>query len=85
VPPRAIAELIGEGLGVPVRSITADEAQAHFGFLAPLVAMDNPTSSAITRKSVGWRPQQPELLTDMRDNGYFSDTPHDANTLDARS
>jgi nucleoside-diphosphate-sugar epimerase len=81
---RAIAQTIGTGLGVPVRSLTADEAQAHFDFLAPLVAMDNPTSSAITCKSLGWRPQEPELLRDMRDSGYFSDTPHDVTTLAAR-
>jgi hypothetical protein len=35
--------------------------------------MDNPTFSALTRKTVGWRPQEPELLTDMRDSGYFAD------------
>jgi hypothetical protein len=63
----------GEGLGVPVRSLTADEAQAHFDWLAPFVVLDNPTSSALTRKSLGWRPREPELLTDMRDGGYFSD------------
>jgi hypothetical protein len=62
-----------EGLGVPVRSLTGDEAQRHFDWLAPFVAMDNPTFSALTRKTVGWRPQEPELLTDMRDSGYFAD------------
>jgi hypothetical protein len=30
-------------------------------------------TSALTRKSLGWRPQEPELLTDMRDSGYFAD------------
>ena len=84
VPMRAIAQTIGTGLGVPVRSLTADEAQAHFEWMAAFVAMDNPTSSAITRNSLGWRPQQPELLRDIRDSGYFSDTPHDVNTLGAR-
>jgi nucleoside-diphosphate-sugar epimerase len=73
VPLRAIAELIGERLGVPVRSFTEDEARRHFDWLATFVAMDNPTSSALTRKSLGWRPQEPELLTDMRDSGYFAD------------
>jgi nucleoside-diphosphate-sugar epimerase len=69
---RAIAEVIGEGLGIPVRSLTEDKAQAHFEWLAGLVAIDNPTSSALTRNSLGWRPKEPELLTDMRDSGYFS-------------
>lgn len=72
IPMRAIADTIGAGLGVPVRSLTADEAGAHFDWLAGFVAIDNPTSSALTRDSLGWRPQEPGLLTDMRDSGYFS-------------
>jgi nucleoside-diphosphate-sugar epimerase len=72
VPMRAIAETIGAGLGVPVRSLTADEASAHFGFLARFVATDNPASSAITRQTLGWRPEGPGLLADMRENGYFA-------------
>ena len=72
IPFRAIAEAIGAGLGVPVRSLTVDEAPAHFDFLARFVATDNPVSSAITRKSLGWHPEGPDLLSDMRDNGYFA-------------
>jgi nucleoside-diphosphate-sugar epimerase len=81
VPMRAIAQTIGTGLGVPVESLTEDEARTHFDWLAPFVAIDNPTSSAITRSSLGWRPREPELLADMRDSGYFSDV----GTLAARS
>jgi nucleoside-diphosphate-sugar epimerase len=71
VPMRAIAETIGAALGVPVRSLTLDEAPAHFGFLGRFVATDNPTSSALTRQALGWAPQEVGLLTDMRENGYF--------------
>jgi nucleoside-diphosphate-sugar epimerase len=69
---RAIAQAIGAGLGVPVRSLAADEASAHFDWLAGFVAIDNPTSSALTRNSMGWRPRESELLTDMRNSGYFA-------------
>ena len=62
VPMRAIAEGIGEGLGVPVRSIRSGEAAEHFDWLAMFGAIDNPTSSAATRKAVGWEPQGPRLL-----------------------
>ncbi len=72
VPMRDIAQTIGEGLGVPVRRLTEEEAGAHFGWMANFVALDNPTSSALTRDSLGWNPTQIELLTDMRDNGYFA-------------
>jgi uncharacterized protein YbjT (DUF2867 family) len=48
---------------------TPREAAAEARF----VALDNATSSALTRNAFGWRPQEPRLLTDMRDGGYFSD------------
>lgn len=72
IPMRAIAETIGEGLGVPVRSISADEAQTHFDWLATFVSLDNPTSSVVTRETLGWHPRESGLLTDMRESGYFS-------------
>ena len=69
---RAIAEVIGVGLGVPVLSLAKDKARTHFDWLARFVRIDNPTSSALTRNSLGWRPQEPELLTDIRKSGYFA-------------
>ncbi|RKG91885.1 SDR family oxidoreductase [Corallococcus terminator] len=74
IPLRALAEAIGAGLGVPVRGIAEDEARTHFDWLAGFVAIDNPTSSTITRDTLGWSPQEPDLRTDMRDNGYFTRT-----------
>jgi nucleoside-diphosphate-sugar epimerase len=67
----AIATLIGERLGLPVRAIPAEQAQSHFGFLAAVVAVDGPASSIATQKLLGWTPQQPELLDDLRDGVYF--------------
>ena len=71
IPMRAIAETIGAGLGVPVRSLTGDEAQAHFDWMAGFVAIDNPTSSALTRDALGWNPKEFGLLTDIKESGYF--------------
>jgi nucleoside-diphosphate-sugar epimerase len=68
---RDIAQTIGEGLGVPVRGLSAEEAPAHFDWMAMFVGFDSPASNAITRESLGWRPEQPRLLADMRDGGYF--------------
>ena len=70
IPSRRIAEAIGTGLGVPTRSVTPEEAPAYLDFLAGFFAMDNLTTSAITRETLGWRPEGPELLADMRDH-YF--------------
>jgi nucleoside-diphosphate-sugar epimerase len=70
VPMREIAQTIGAGLGLPVRSLTGDEVPAYFDWFARFAAIDNLTSSAITRKALGWRPEGPELLADMTAN-YF--------------
>ncbi|HEY1926865.1 MAG TPA: SDR family oxidoreductase [Caulobacteraceae bacterium] len=59
---RAIAEAIGQKLGVPTRSLDAGEAAAHFGWLAFPASNDMPASSAASRDSVGWRPTHPGLL-----------------------
>jgi nucleoside-diphosphate-sugar epimerase len=67
----AIAQAIGAGLGVPVRSIAKDHARTHFDLLAGFVAIDNPTSSALTREALGWCPKESELLTDIKQSGYF--------------
>jgi nucleoside-diphosphate-sugar epimerase len=65
VPMRAIAETLGRRLGLPVRSITPDEAPAHFGWLAMFATVDLPASSALTRRRLGWTPTGPGLLADL--------------------
>ncbi len=72
VPFRAISEVIGRHLGVPVRSIPPEEADAHFGFLGALVSVDNPTSNALTREGLGWEPAEPGLLADLDEGHYFA-------------
>jgi hypothetical protein len=67
---RDIAQAIGDGVGVPVRSIEAADAGAHFEFLAMFVGVDNPASSARTREALAWTPTGPDLLTDIRVGGY---------------
>ncbi len=69
---KAIAQAIGEGLGLPVRSITQDEAASHFGWLAHFIVIDASASSAITRRTLGWEPTENRLLKDLRESGYFS-------------
>lgn len=65
VPMRDIAEAIGRGLKVPVKSITPEEAQAHFGWLAMFAASDLQASSAQTRKKLGWNPTGSGLIEDL--------------------
>jgi len=72
VPFKAIAEVIGRRLGVPVVSKTSEEAAAHFGWFAGFAGMDIPSSSARTRSVLGWKPEQPGLLADLDQAHYFT-------------
>jgi len=67
---RAIAEVIGKGLGLPVVSITAEQASEHFGFLARFFSADCPASSALTRQRLGWQTCGLELVPDLEQH-YF--------------
>ena len=72
VPFKAIAEVIGRRLGVPVVSKTSEEAAGHFGWFAGFAGMDIPSSSARTRSVLGWKPEQPGLLADLDQPHYFT-------------
>ncbi|WP_113704019.1 SDR family oxidoreductase [Nonomuraea lactucae] len=73
IPLREIARSIGTHLGIPTASIPADQLQAHFGFLAAVIALDNPTSSRTTRQALGWEPTHPGLLADFETGDYFEE------------
>lgn len=67
---RAIAEALGEGLGIPVKSIDASESAAYFGWMSAFMSMDLSASSAWTRQALGWNPAGPTLLEDLRRMDY---------------
>ena len=72
IPVRAFTEVIGRRLGVPVRSIAAADASAHFGFLGNFLGLDSPASSAITQQKLGWQPDPSHAgLLDDLENGEF--------------
>src|SRR5580658_4142972 len=62
---RDIAEAIGRGLEVPVKSLSPEEAKAHFGWLALFAGFDLLASSALTQKRLGWHPIGPGLIEDL--------------------
>ena len=72
VPVRAIAEVIGRHLDLPVVAISPEDAGAHFGWLAMFLGADNPTSSARTRELLGWQPVHPALIPDLEEGHYFT-------------
>lgn len=71
VPFLEIAEAIARQLGLPTVSLTPEQAAEHFSFLAPIVALDGPTSSTLTRERLGWTPTQPTLIADIEEGHYF--------------
>jgi len=71
IPTRAIAEVIGRQLNVPVVSIAPERAGEHFGWIAGFFAIDSPASNALTRTSLGWNPTHPGLIADLEQPHYF--------------
>jgi nucleoside-diphosphate-sugar epimerase len=74
IPFRDIAAAIGRGAGVPTASISAADAAEHFSFLGAFVGLDNPVSTEVTRKVLGWEPAYPGLIEDLEHGHYFSHT-----------
>jgi nucleoside-diphosphate-sugar epimerase len=72
VPFKAIAEVIGRRLNIPVVSKSSEEAAEHFGWFAMFAGIDAPTSSARTRSLLGWKPEQPGLIADIDHPAYFA-------------
>ncbi|MGY3539798.1 nucleoside-diphosphate-sugar epimerase [Bradyrhizobium sp. USDA 4515] len=60
-----IANVIGGKLNLPVRSITPEQTEEYFGWIAKLVTIDLAASSALTQQQLGWSPSGPDLLTDL--------------------
>jgi nucleoside-diphosphate-sugar epimerase len=71
IPFKAIAEVIGRRLNIPVVSKSPAEAAEHFGWFTMFAGMDAPTSSAHTRAQLGWKPEQPGLIADLDHPTYF--------------
>ena len=67
---KAIAEALGTALDVPVRSVAAADAMAHFGFVAKFFAITMTATSESTRAAVAWTPTGPRLVDDIRTGAY---------------
>ncbi len=70
VPLRDIAEAIGQGLNVPVVSLSPEEAGPHFGFLGAFAGLDMPASSVLTQERLGWHPTGPGMIADLEQMRY---------------
>ncbi|MDR3527411.1 MAG: SDR family oxidoreductase [Rhizomicrobium sp.] len=72
IPFRSIADVIGRKLNVPVISLSTKQAPKQFSFLAPFIMADNPGSSDLTQKQLGWQPKERRLITDLENGRYFN-------------
>ncbi|MGC5166701.1 SDR family oxidoreductase [Luteimicrobium sp. DT211] len=68
---RDVAEALGQSLELPTRAVAPEDAAAHFGWIARFLALDAPTSSALTRERYGWAPTGPTLVEDIAAGGYL--------------
>jgi nucleoside-diphosphate-sugar epimerase len=74
VPIRAVAEVIGRHLDLPVIPVSPQDAGEHFTWLAGFLATDSPASSALTRELMDWHPTHRGLIDDL-DQGHYFHTP----------
>jgi hypothetical protein len=62
----SLAEAIGGVLAAPVEPVPAE----RFGVLGGIFGLDQPSSSALTRELLGWKPGNPSLLEDLTAGDY---------------
>lgn len=62
---RALSDVLGRGLHLPVRSIPPSDASAHFGWMAHFATADLRASSVKTRQALGWEPTGPSMMEDL--------------------
>lgn len=65
VPVADIAAAVGRLMNVPTDAVGGGDAEARFGFLAPLLALDTTASTARTRAELGWEPEGAGLVDDI--------------------
>lgn len=70
---KTVAAEIAKRLSIPLVSLNGEETERHFSWFTHFVKLDNQSSSAQTRKSLGWNPVYPTLLDDLKGSVYFNE------------
>ncbi|HEX2869523.1 MAG TPA: SDR family oxidoreductase [Ignavibacteriales bacterium] len=65
IPFRNIAEVIGKGLNLPVKSISKAETGKYFDWMSAFVGLDTPASSKLTREQLQWEPTHIGLVEEI--------------------
>lgn len=68
---RQLTEAFSEVLGIPIKSVTKDEAEVNIGkFLTSFFRFENRASSAKAKKQLGWETQRIGILEDIKSGSY---------------
>ncbi|GAA6002998.1 hypothetical protein JCM10207_001935 [Rhodosporidiobolus poonsookiae] len=65
-----VAALVGKRLNLPVKSITSDEAPAHFGSFAPFTTIGVHASAEKTKQGLGWKAVKSTLREKLEQGVY---------------
>ncbi len=66
---KEFAELIGEKLNIPVKSLSAEEAPEYFTWMTYFVGADCPATSLQTQERLGWNPSEKSFVEEL--DQYF--------------
>jgi nucleoside-diphosphate-sugar epimerase len=68
-----IAQIIGRILGLPIASLSREEAATHYvnPFMGMIYGVDAPVSSTRTQQLLGWTPTHEGLLEDLEHGDYL--------------
>ncbi len=62
---KEFAELIGENLDIPVKSLTPEEASEYFTWMTFFVVADCPATSVKTQEKLGWEPHERSFVEEL--------------------
>ncbi|PZU86031.1 MAG: 3-beta hydroxysteroid dehydrogenase [Chryseobacterium sp.] len=62
---KEFAELIGEKLNIPVKSLSIDEAPEYFTWMTYFVQENCPATSLITQEKLGWKPSEKSFIEEL--------------------
>jgi nucleoside-diphosphate-sugar epimerase len=72
IPVKKVAAAISEKLGLPLKSVRGFESWCKLSVFSKVVSLDTPANSQWTQKEFGWEAMHSDLLSDPRQDFYYS-------------
>ncbi|MDE1156377.1 MAG: SDR family oxidoreductase [Acidobacteriaceae bacterium] len=70
IPAREIAEVLAEGLKLPLLSVTPEQMPQYFDWMSMFANLDMVSSSTWTRQYLNWTPTGPSMIEDLQAMQY---------------